>query len=129
MEVKKSRSLAKGDERILGDTSFVMNTLSHAEQRLERRYAVRKSGIDLSVVEKRVCNLYGLTPDSLYRQGRQKALAEAKGLFCFWAVRELGIPQAVLADRFSLTPPAITYAVRRGERIAAENRYALLEKD
>jgi DNA-binding MarR family transcriptional regulator len=55
-------------------------------------------------------------------------LAEARSLFCFWAVRELGIPQKALAERFSLTAPAISYAVRRGQRIAREKGYKLLEK-
>ena len=128
VEVKKSRSLIKGDERILGDTSFVMSILAQAEQRLERRCAMRQSGVDLSVVEKRVCNLYDLKPADLYRRGRQKTLAEAKSLFCFWAVLELGMLQAALAERFSLTPQAISYAVRRGQRIAGESGYALLDK-
>ena len=127
-EVKKSRSLIKGDERILGDTSFVMSILADAEQNLERRYAVKQAGIDLDAIDKRVCDLYALKPDDLYGQGRQKTLVEARSLFCFWAVRELGIPQKALAERFSLTAPAISYAVRRGQRIAREKGYKLLEK-
>ena len=127
-EVKKSRSLIKGDERILGDTSFVMSILADAEQNLERRYAVKQAGIDLNAVEKRVCDLHALKPDDLYGQGRQKTLVEARSLFCFWAVRELGIPQKALAERFSLTEPAISYAVRRGQRIAREKEHKLLEK-
>ena len=127
-EVKKSRSLIKGDERILGDTSFVMSILADAEQNLERRYAMKQAGIDLDAVEKRVCDLHALKPDDLYGQGRQKTLVEARSLFCFWAVRELGVPQKALAERFSLTEPAISYAVRRGQRIAREKGYKLLEK-
>jgi hypothetical protein len=127
-EVKKSRSLIKGDERILGDTSFVMSILADAEQNVERRYAMRQAGIDLDAIHKRVCDLHALKPDDLYGQGRQKTLVEARSLFCFWAVRELGIPQKALAERFSLTAPAISYAVRRGQRIAREKGYKLLEK-
>jgi hypothetical protein len=55
-------------------------------------------------------------------------LAEARSLFCFWAVRELGVPQKALVERFSLTEPAISYAVRRGQRIATERGYKLLEE-
>jgi putative transposase len=125
-EVKNSRDLIKGDERILGDTSFVMGILTEAKHNLERRYAMKRSGIDLDVVERRVCDLYDLKPDDLSRQGREKKLAEARSLFCFWAVRELGIPQKRLAERFSLTAPAISYAVRRGQNIATERGYKLL---
>jgi len=127
-EVKKSESLIKGDERILGDTSFVMSILTDAEQNLERRYAMKQSGIDLDAVQKRVCDLYAFKPDDLYAQGRQKTLVEARSLFCFWVARELGVPQKALAERFFLTESAICYAVRRGQRIAGERGYALLEK-
>ena len=124
-EVKKSGSLIKGDERILGDTSFVMSILDDAEQNLERRYAMKQSGIDLDAIQKRVCDLYAFKPDDLYARGRQKTLAEARSLFCFWAARELGVLQKALAERFSLTEPAISYAVRRGQRLAAERGYKL----
>ena len=110
------------------NASFVMSILADAEQNLERRYTMRQAGIDLDAVEKRVCRLYGLKPDDLYGRGRQKTLAEARSLFCFWAVRELGMAQTALAERFSLTGPAISYAVRRGQRIARERGHKLLEK-
>ena len=127
-EIKKSQGRVKGDERILGDTSFVMGILAGAQQSLERRYAMKQSGIDLDAVQKRVCALYSLKADEFYGRGRQKTLVEARSLFCFWAVRELGVPQKALAERFSVTEPAISYAVTRGQRIARERGYALLKK-
>jgi chromosomal replication initiation ATPase DnaA len=105
-----------------------MSVLADAEQDLERRYAMRLSGVDLDAVQKRVCALFSLKADELYGRGRQKTLVEARSLFCFWAVGELGVPQKSLAERFSLTEPAISYAVRRGQRIAQERHYKLLEK-
>jgi chromosomal replication initiation ATPase DnaA len=105
-----------------------MSILAEAEQHLERRYAMKQAGIDLDAVEKRVCDLYTLKQGGLYARGRQKTLVEARSLFCFWAVRELGVPQKALAERFSLTEPAISYAVRRGERIARERGYKLMEE-
>jgi len=39
---------------------------------------------------------------------------------CFWAVRELGIPLTDMARRLDMSPPAIGYAVQRGEAIARE---------
>ena len=126
-EVKRSQSLVKGDERILGDTSFVMGILADAQEKLERRYAVKRSGIDLDAVEKRVVDLFSLTPDALRGQGRARHISQARSLFCFWAVRELGLSQKTLADRLSVTEPAITYAVRRGQKIVRENGYRLRE--
>jgi chromosomal replication initiation ATPase DnaA len=103
-----------------------MSILAEAEQKLERRYALKKSGVDLSAVEKRVCRIFDLKPDDLCQQGRQKPLTQARSLFCFWASRELGISQKSLAGRFSLTEPAICYALRRGQKLAKERGYELL---
>lgn len=127
-EVKKSQTLVKGDERILGNTAFVTSILADAQEKLERSYAMKQSGIGLDAVESRVIDLFSLKHDELYGQGRTKRVAQARSLFCFWVVRELGLSQKTLADRFSVTEPAITYAVRRGQKIAHDNRYKLREE-
>jgi REP element-mobilizing transposase RayT len=126
-EVKKQGGFAKGDDRILGDTSFVTRILSEAEERLERRYATRQAGIDLAFLEKRVTDLLIMNPADLYLPGRQKKLVEARSLFCFWAVRELGVTMTALALRFSLSGVAIGYAVARGQKMARENGYVMVE--
>jgi hypothetical protein len=125
-EIKKSQDLIKGDERILGDSSFVMNILAQAEEKLERRYAIRKAGITIATIERRVCDLLGLRVDQLYDQGRYKNLVEARSLFCYWARSDLGISGKDLSQRFSLSEPAISYAVRRGQGIARQRGYELV---
>jgi len=125
-EIKKSHNLIKGDERILGDSSFVMNILAQAEERLERRYAIRKAGITIATIERRVCDLLGLRVDQLYDRGRYKNLVEARSLFCYWARSDLGISGKDLSQRFSLSEPAISYAVRRGQGIARQRGYELV---
>jgi len=128
-EVRKSKKdgLIKGDDRILGDTAFVTKILLSAEDKLEKRYAMKHSGMTLDFVEKKVCDLFGMSSRELYEQGRQKRLGDARSLFCFWAVRELGISMKELAERFSITEPAISYSVRRGRKIAQEKGWVLLE--
>ncbi len=118
-EIKGPADLVKGDERILGDTSFVMGILADAHEKLNRRIRMKQSGVTLDRVEKRVMELY--------EEGRHRPISRARSLFCFWAVRELGLPQKELSERFSLSEPAVTYAVRRGQRIAEENGYKLGE--
>ncbi len=129
IEVRKSRrdGLMKGDDRILGDTSFVATILALAEEKLEQRYAMRCSGMNLDVVEKKVADLFGMTSRELYAQGRQRRLGDARSLFCFWAVRELGTSMKALVTRFSITEPAISYSVRKGQKIAQEKGWTLLE--
>jgi hypothetical protein len=68
-----------------------------------------------------------MNPGDLYLPGRQKKLVDARSLLCFWAVRELGISMTALAPRFSLTAAAIGYAAARGQKIAREKGYVMVE--
>ncbi|OPY71253.1 MAG: Transposase IS200 like protein [Syntrophorhabdus sp. PtaU1.Bin050] len=124
-EIKKSQSLVKGDERILGDSSFVLNILAQAEEKLEHRYALRKAGIDITTIEQQICDLFGLEVDQLYTGSRYKQLVEARSLFCYWAHSDLGISGKDLSVRFSISEPAVSYAIRRGQHIARQRGYQL----
>ncbi len=110
----------KGDERILGDTSFVLDLLARAEERMTRRYEMKQSGIDMAAIEERVCQLFGMRPKDLYARGRRRKLVEARSVFCFFAVTELEITLKDLAIRFSISGQAVGLAVERGRRIAGK---------
>ncbi len=127
-EVKKSgrEGLMKGDERILGDTSFVMGILAQAEEKMTRRYAIKQSGLDIPAIERRICDLYEMSQEDLYVRGRHKKLVEARSVFCFWAAQELETSIKDLAVRFAISEPAISYAVRRGRDIARGKGLRLL---
>jgi len=117
----------KGDHRILGDSAFVMEMLAEAEEKFERFYELKSKGYDLDTVEHKVCLLFGVEPDEIYSKSRQKTRAEARGLYCYWAVVELGYSLADLARLFGMTGQGVGYAVRRGERIAKETNYRLID--
>ena len=51
----------------------------------------------------------------------------ARSLLCYWAVCELGHTATELAERLGLTQPAVSYAVSRGEQIAKERNYTLVQ--
>ncbi len=110
----------KGDERILGESEFVLRTLATAEEELERREQLRRRGIDLSRVARLAADAFGVEPESLMRSGQLRRVAAARSVFCYWAVRELGHTAAALARELGMTQPAVSTAVRRGERIARE---------
>ena len=46
---------------------------------------------------------------------------------CYWAVRELGVTMISLSRRLDLSVTAIGKAVIRGEKIAKENEYSLID--
>jgi putative transposase len=121
--ISKSPERLKGDVRV---STFVLTVLSQAQEKLDRRYRLKAPGVDLSVVEKRVLKLCGLSRDDLYSRGRHKNRAAAKGLLCFFAVRELGMSQTQLSELLGMTQPGVAVAVLRGERLVREKGYVLI---
>lgn len=130
-EVKKSRLQGerrlKGDQRILGESEFVMEILAEAEEKYERYYELKSKGYDFNKIEERVCEIFGIEGNEIYTGSRQKNIADARSLYCYWAARELGYSLTDLARRLGMTGQGVGYAVRRGERIAKEHRYNLLD--
>jgi REP element-mobilizing transposase RayT len=121
----KGQQRVKGDERILGDSDFVLNVLNHCNEQLERSYRLSAKGIDVAVLSSYVAGLFDLTPDQLLTPGRYPAVVRARSLFCYWAVRELGVTATDLAKQIGMTQPAISISVKRGEKIAKETEFSL----
>jgi REP element-mobilizing transposase RayT len=118
----------KSDERILGDSDFVDSLLSGTHEKLERSYAVKRSGYDLDKTAKKAAWLCAVEPDDIFSKSRQKNKVKARSLFCYWATRELGISLTELARHLGISTPAVSYSVERGEMIARENGYQLIEQ-
>ena len=56
---------------------------------------------------------------------RYPKVVQARSIFCYWAIRELGITAEALANRIGLTPPAIGISAKRGEQIVKEKALEL----
>jgi putative transposase len=63
----------------------------------------------------------------VWEKSRRPQVVDARSLLCYWASKELGMSMTDLAKRLNLTQPAISIAVRRGEKIARENQYKLID--
>jgi hypothetical protein len=124
--VRKKDIRLKGDERILGDTDFVLAVLEQNEERLERRYELEAQGVNLDDVARRAAFLFGIEPNEIYTSGKQPSLVGARSLFCYWAVREFGISATALARKLKLSQPAVSISVKRGEKIAGDKDFDLL---
>jgi DNA-binding Lrp family transcriptional regulator len=53
----------------------------------------------------------------------------ARSLFCFWAVREMGIPSVELAKRLDISPSTVSDSVRRGDMLAKSRGLKFKEDD
>ncbi|MCB2147702.1 MAG: transposase [Deltaproteobacteria bacterium] len=131
-EVKKLRlkgmDRIKGDERILGDSDFVMSVLSQADEQFERGYELKRLGYDMSRVADTVARIYSIEKDDIFQKGRQKLRSAARGLFCYWCCAELGLLQTDLARELEMTVSGVGYAVRRGEKIVKQHQLRLIDQ-
>lgn len=123
----KAQEHIKSDERILGESDFVADVLSSANEKFDRKYELKRLGYNLDRIAARVAEIYKTEVDDIYLKGKHQKRVKARSLFCFWAVRELGISLTELARRLGISVPGVGYSVDRGETIACENAYQLIE--
>jgi hypothetical protein len=123
----KEQDHIKSDERILGESDFVESVLAKADEGFTRQCELRKRGYNLERIAKRVAGICRMEEREAWAKGRWPERVKARSLFCFWAVRELGVPLPELAKKSGMSPAGIGYAVRRGEIIAQESKYQLTQ--
>lgn len=131
-EVKKGRlkdGHVKSDERILGESDFVSEVLSQANEKYERKYELKRRGYDIAKVAVKVSKIYKIDTEDILSKGKQQKKVKARSLFCYWAAKELEIPFTELSRIIGISVPAIGYSVERGSIIAKENNYKLLENE
>lgn len=130
-EVKKLRSTGqdriKSDQRILGESDFVDEVLSEAEENFTRRYRLKNRGITFEKMVERVSTLFDLDENYIIGKGRQRDRVRARDLLCYWTVTELDIPMTEISKRLGRTLAAVSYAVKRGEKASKECGYHLEE--
>ena len=110
----------KGDERILGDSDFVLGVLKASEEQFERTIHLKKCGINLDKLSKRVGMLFNIEPGKVLSPGKYKNVVDARSVLCYWAVRELEISATGLAKKLKLSQPAVSISVKRGEKLIRE---------
>ena len=124
--LRENKVYQRNDERILGDGEFVGRVLASAEEEMERRYALKASGMDLDKIADRISKELNIKKEDIYAKGRYRRIVEARSLLCYWAVRELGIPMSALARKLGISITSISVSVSRGRMIALEKRLDLI---
>ncbi len=127
--VKELRSAdlhLKSDERILGDSDFVINILSKAEESLKEKYNLKASGVDLDFIVKRVADILNMSVEDVWQEGKYDNLVKARSLLCYWAVRELGISMSSMSRKLNISTVAVSKSVKRGQLIIEENSLKLI---
>lgn len=100
------------DARVLGGGDFVASL--REEPRLSERLHHR---IDLDALQTMVGHFLHLPSVDLHRRGRQNQYSEARELYCYLAVRELGFPGTVVGARLGMGVSSVSRAIGRGEKL------------
>jgi putative transposase len=124
--MKRKKDYWRGDERILGDNSFVSRILNEAEERIDRKDRLIQEGWDLAKIAKKACETLNVELESITKRSKSNSLSEARALICYWACRDLGISGKDAARFLAISNPAVTKNIVRGERVAAERGYKLI---
>ena len=123
--LQKGDHRQKGDERILGDSEYVLEVLRQAQEGFERKYELKAKGYGLDVLARRVAELFDINPDEIYLAGKYRKRVQARSVFSYWAVRELGETATSLAKKIGISQPAVSMSVERGEKIVKEMGFEL----
>ena len=103
------------DQRVLGDGEFVEQVLSEMDEQSKENLRIRRNGIDLSLLAKKVCNVDGVSVGELRSGSRRREIVNSRGVFSWLAVRELGYSGAEVARFLGVTTSCVTRAVLSGE--------------
>jgi len=96
--------------------------IDEANEQYDRKYRLKALGYDLKKAEEKALESLGIFMEELYSGSRKKPISEARSVFFYWSVRELGESITSIARRLGLTQPAVGCAVKRGERISKDRR-------
>jgi len=125
--LRKAGLFQKSDERILGDGDFVETVLSDAQEALDHRYPLAAEGIRFEHVLAAVSELLCIQPQQLVGASKERTIVKGRALFCYWAVRELGMSLSEVADRLKIAVSTVSVATKKGGQIAMDEGLALSE--
>jgi hypothetical protein len=95
-ELRNSGKRVRADERILGGSEFVERVLRESEEEWERRSLLRKKGMNLRWLLKKVAGHFGVDTESLESGSKVPTIAKARAVRCYLGVREA--PRAAARD-------------------------------
>jgi len=118
LRLKRSEELQAYDERVLGSGDFVERL--RQEKELSNRLP---TFMPLKELMEKVAKAFEINPGVLKQRNRSKDLAEARGVLCYFAVREMGHNGAELGRMLNISRSGVSAAARRGEEIVQSNPF------
>lgn len=126
LEMKRSKEYWRGDERILGEGSFVDEVLTEAEALLDKKARNQRKGYTYEYAEDTVCNYYKIKKNDLRKKRHKGNIASAKSVLVYIGQKDLGISGKELSERLECTEAAISLLKSKGAEIVDENNLNLI---
>ncbi|NKB33810.1 MAG: hypothetical protein GKR91_11995 [Pseudomonadales bacterium] len=111
---RKEHIYCIGDERILGDSTFIEQSLKHDILELQRSESLERKGWNLEKLIEEVCLLHSVKEQRLLGKNRDKNVSRAKSVICYWATEVLNISRKEIAARLRLSQSAVSYRAING---------------
>ena len=124
--MRRMQEHLKGDERILGDSEFVMQVLESAHERLEERYRLATQGHTFDRMIAQVSGYFGLSVEEILSPGKHPHRVKARSVAAYLAVRKLGMNGTAVGRLLGVGQSAISRGVARGEKLMSELEIPLL---
>ncbi|MBC2736226.1 MAG: transposase [Desulfobacteraceae bacterium] len=118
--MRRMKEHLKGDERVLGDSDFVMKVLETAQEQMEDRYRLAAEGHTFERMIAQVGDYYGVSVKELHRPGKHPHRVKARSVAAYLAVRKLGMDGTAVGKLLGIGQSAVSRAVTRGEKLVDE---------
>jgi len=126
-QLRREKAYAKGDERILGEGSFVESVLAHVQEAFQNKYELPAQGFDFEKVVERVAEVLGMSREEVLETGKRRETVRARSLLCYWAAGELRMSMTGLSAQLKISVNCVSQSVARGKILAKMNDYSLTE--
>ena len=118
---------AVSDERILGGSDVPADVLAGADEAMERKTALAAQGIDMQRVMDRAADLMCMPRERILGPGKSADQVKAWRLICCWGTTQPGLTMTDVANALRISAPTASVAAKRGEQIALERGYSLID--
>ena len=110
----------QGDERVLGDGTFVSAVLKESEEAIVRHEKLKREGWDIVRLITYISALMSVPKEDIYRRSRKNRISQARELVMYLGKTELHMSGRELEKTFSISSSAVSQSIQRGEKLARE---------
>jgi putative transposase len=110
-----------GDERILGNSSFIEQVLQEDELAIESRSRLALEGWDLNKLLAVVCERCEVAQSDLLQRSREDSASRAKAMICYLGTVKLGLLSKEIAKKLAISRPAVSKWISKGREIGQED--------